>query len=173
MTEAEEPIRNRVEASGLVTVDLAQWVQVPTLVAVDLASYLWQGWVLKEGEFRDALQAWSEEAYAGKQVALHCSTDAILPDWAWMLATSRLVALGASVRVGNVEDVKNQLIADQIRSKDLSAFRDARLVIKGCSDAGGAVALSVLIERLQPLAASVMYGEPCSTVPIWKRPVHR
>jgi hypothetical protein len=106
-------------------------------------------------------------------VALHCSTDAILPDWSWMLATSRLVALGASVRVGNVEDVKNQLIADQIRSKDLSAFRDARLVIKGCSDAGGAVALSVLIERLQPLAASVMYGEPCSTVPIWKRPVHR
>jgi hypothetical protein len=173
MEREDQPIVNRVEASGLVTLDLAKRWQVPSFFAVDLAQYLWEGWVLREREFREALRMWDAETFVGKHVALFCSGDAILPDWAWMLTTSRLVALGSTVHVGTEEEVKNQWIVDQIQHLNPEEFRDAKLVIKGCSGLGGAQALGALVQRLQPVAASILYGEPCSTVPIWKRPAAR
>jgi hypothetical protein len=90
-----------------------------------------------------------------------------------MLTTSRLVALGATVQMGTAEEVKNQWIVDQIRHLNPEEFRDAKLVIKGCSGLGGAQALGALVQQLQPVTASMLYGEPCSTVPIWKRPATR
>ncbi|MEY5042946.1 MAG: hypothetical protein RJA19_173 [Bacteroidota bacterium] len=173
MERDDQPIINRVEASDLVTLDLAKRWEVPAFIEVDLAGHLWEGWVLREREFREALRLWDAATYGGKHVALFCSSDAILPDWAWMLTTSRLVALGATVQMGTAEEVKNQWIVDQIRHLNPEEFRDAKLVIKGCSGMGGAQALGALVQQLQPVTASMLYGEPCSTVPIWKRPATR
>ena len=162
-------IRNRVDESGILSLDLGDLVQ-NDILSFDMHVHLWEGFVLREKPFRQALKELLDADYQNRYVALFCSSDAVIPDWAWMLATSRLTLLGANVQCGNPEAVKEQLLLSNINNLDTSDFVDARVVIKGCSEAGGPQALAQIIRKLQPVAQSIMYGEPCSTVPIFKRP---
>ncbi|MDE0979124.1 MAG: DUF2480 family protein [Flavobacteriales bacterium] len=166
----EEQIRNRVDESGLVSLDLADLLPKSSVVSFDLQDHLWEGFILREKPFREMLKSLSESDFSGRTVALYCSTDAVIPDWAWMLVTSELILLKAHVLIGNPEQVRSQQLIANIDSMDPTPFVGARIVIKGCSEAGGPHALGQAIRKLQPIARSIMYGEPCSTVPIYKLP---
>ena len=163
-------IQNRVEGSGLISLDLAQYLPQQSIAEFDLSRFLWEGWVLKEKLFRESLKALSGESFHEQHVAVFCSAEAIVPDWAWMLTTSTLVGFGAQVWLGTPSEVRSQILHVNIQNLDPEPFRDGRVVIKGCSEAGGAQALGQIIQKLQPVTRSIMYGEACSTVPIYKRP---
>ena len=166
----EEEIRNRVDESGLVSLDLGDLLPQSPMVSFDLQDHLWEGFILREKPLREMLKSLSESDFSGRIVALYCSTDAVIPDWAWMLVTSHLTLLKAHVLIGSQEEVRSQLLITNIDAMDPKPFVGARIVIKGCSEAGGPHALGQVIRKLQPVARSIMYGEPCSTVPIYKLP---
>lgn len=163
-------IQNRVEESGLISLDLAQYLPQHPIAEFDLSRFLWEGLVLKEKLFRESLKALSGASFHKQHIAVFCSAEAVIPDWAWMLTTSTLVGFGAQVWLGTPIEVRSQIFHANIQNIDPESFRDGRVVIKGCSDAGGAKALGEIIQKLQPVTRSIMYGEPCSTVPIYKRP---
>ena len=165
-----ETIRNKVEESGLIQLDLADFKPKLELVAVDLSVALWQGLVLKEKEFRTWVKEHNWQNYQGKAVYVHCSADAIVPTWAFMLVASVLVDSTEYFIIGSKDELEKQLIAQKIAKLPLEKYADERIIIKGCSDIGSpAFAMSELMKRLQPIVQSIMYGEPCSTVPIFKR----
>jgi hypothetical protein len=159
-------IVNRVEASGIVQLDTAAYTRVPALVGFDLADHLEGGFILREAPFREALRGLPR--MDGTTVALFCSADAVVPEWAWMLAAVTLHDRGAQVHTGRPEAVRQALVLAAIDAADLEPLRGARVVIKGCADAGGSEALARWALRLAPVVASLMFGEPCSTVPILK-----
>ena len=165
-----EPIRNRVNESGLIALDLDELAPDTAVRSLDLSNYLEQGLILREKPFRSAMADLNAADWEGCAVALHCASDAILPDWAWMLATSKLTALGARVCIGDETRARERLLLDAINELELEPYRDGRLVIKGCAQGTTAESLARIIERLQPVALLIFYGEPCSTVPGYKRP---
>jgi len=169
-TPPSEPIRNRVEESGLIALDLDRLAPRADVRALDLSQYLEQGLILREKPFRQAIAELSPTDWADSTVALHCASDAIVPDWAWMLATSKLIALGADVFIGDAARTRELLLLKAIDALDLSSYEGGRLVIKGCSAGTTGESLARIIQRLQPVAQSIFYGEPCSTVPVYKRP---
>ena len=170
MEQASGAIRNRVDESGLTALDLGDLVLRKPMMRFDLAECLENGLILREKPFRETLKNLQPEEWADKIVALHCSNDAIIPERAWMLATSRLAACGASVAIGTPSEVKQTLLLEAIQRLPLEDFTDARIVIKGCSSGTNAESLAAAIRHLQPVALSIFYGEPCSTVPVYKRP---
>jgi len=120
--------------------------------------------------FREYIDSNDWSQFDGKYVHVFCSVDAIVPTWAYMLVSSKLVDIAKMVIVGNQISLEKQLIANKIEALDLSEFKDGRIIIKGCADiVEPEFAMSQLIQKLQPVAKSIMYGEPCSTVPIFKR----
>ena len=169
-TPPSEPNRNRVDESGLIAMDLDHLTPRADVRVLDLSQYLEQGLILREKPFRQAISELSATDWAEKTVALHCASDAIVPDWAWMLATSKLIALGAEVFIGDLARTQEQLLLRAIDALDLRPFEGGRLVIKGCSAGTTSESLARIIQRLQPVALSIFYGEPCSTVPVYKRP---
>ena len=165
-----EEIRNKVAESGLIQLDLADFKPKQELVGIDLADQLWQGLVIKEKDFREWISGNDWKTYQEKAVYVHCSADAIIPTWAYMLVISQLNQVGAYCLVGSAEDLAKELISYEISRLELAAFADGRVIIKGCADiASPAYSMSKLVSHLQPVAKSIMYGEPCSTVPIYKR----
>ena len=162
-------IINKVEASGLVQIELSELLPPTQVKGLDLAPMLWEGMVLREKPFREALKSLSFNPWEGHRVALHCSADAIIPDWAWMLVTSVCAKHGLVVEVGTPEEIQTRMHLRNIDNLDISLYQDARLVIKGCSTVGGPEVLSALVTKLQPVVRSLMFGEACSTVPIFKR----
>jgi len=165
-----DEIKNKVKGSGLIQLDLADYKPRVSIEGIDLASQLWQGLVLKEKDFR----AWIKEndwtAYEHKAVFIYCSADAIVPTWAYMLVASALQSLAKKVVVGTQLDLEKALILDAITSIDLKAYQDGKVIVKGCSDiAAPEFAMVTLLTHLQGVVQSMMYGEPCSTVPIYKR----
>ena len=165
-----EEIRNKVKESGLVQLDLATYKPKLALVGLDLSEQLWQGFVLKEKDFRDWIKNHNWAQYAGKAVFIHCSTDAIIPTWAFMLVSSALQKENVYSQVGSELELAKALISEEICSIDAAALQDQRVIIKGCSDIQDpAFAMSYLVRFLQPHVKSIMYGEPCSTVPIFKK----
>ena len=165
-----EEIRNKVKESGLVQLDLATYKPKLALVGLDLSEQLWQGFVLKEKDFRDWIKNHNWAQYAGKAVFIHCSTDAIIPTWAFMLVSSALQKENVYSQVGSELELAKALIQEEICSIEIEALKDQRVIIKGCSDIQDpAFAMSYLVRFLQPYVKSIMYGEPCSTVPIFKR----
>lgn len=161
-----DEIVNRVASSGIVQWDAAAFARVPEPRAFDLANLLEGGLILREAAFRAALDGLPR--MDGAVVALFCSADAVVPDWAWMLAAVALQDRGADVRTGTPAAVQRELVLEAIDRADLAPLAGARVVIKGCADAGGPEALARWAARLRPVVASLMYGEPCSTVPIFK-----
>jgi len=169
-SDPNSPIRNRVEESGLMTLDLDTLVPNDPTIPFDLADFLEHGLILKEKSFRDAMKTLDEGHWRNRPVALFCSADAVIPDWAWMLATSKLTALNAEVWIGSQADATEKRLLQAIERIDLQTYRDERVVVKGCSVGTTAAGLAHVIRRLQPVVKSIFYGEPCSTVPVYKRP---
>jgi hypothetical protein len=165
-----EEIRNKVKESGLIQLDLANYKPKVQMVGIDLAAQLWQGLVLKEKDFRDWIKNHHWGQYQGKAVYIFCSTDAIIPTWAFMLVTSALEKKNVYSQVGSEMELTKALIQEAICSIDTNEIKDQRVIIKGCADiADPSFAMSYLVRLMQPHVKSIMYGEPCSTVPIYKK----
>lgn len=166
-----EPIVNRVAKSGLVTLDLEAYYHPGERVVYDLKDNLYMGLILREKDFREFLKTHDWRQYAGKNVAVTCSEDAIVPTWAYMLLTLHLQPHAHTVVFGSLQDLEEKLYFDAIARLTPDDYRDARVVVKGCSKVPVPTAAYVEITRvLQPVAQAIMFGEPCSTVPLYKRP---
>jgi len=164
-----ETIVNKVAESGIITLDLAQYL--PGNVAVfDLKPFLYMEMILKEKDYRAALQTHDWEQYSGKDVAVCCSVEAIVPVWAYMLAASYLQPIATSVYYGTPEELTKVLLNQRINDIPLDEYNDKRVVVKGCGDTPiPDAAYLAVTARLRPVVKSLMYGEPCSTVPIYKK----
>ena len=163
-------IVNRVAASKLVTIDLEDYYPPGERVALDLKDWLYEGLVLREKDFRNAVKAHDWSIYDGKYVAICCSTDAIVPSWAYLLITIALAPHAKKVVVGSLELLESQLYETIIGSLPLDPYRNRPVIIKGCSEKNiPESAYSTLITRLLPVAGSLMYGEACSSVPLFKK----
>ena len=166
-----EEIVNRVANSGLITFNLEDLFPEGKRVLYDIKDNLWQEMALKEKDFREFVKAHDWSQYQDKYVAIYCSVDAIVPTWAYMLLTTKLTPFAKKVVFGNLQELENILFEEVLSKINPQDYLDARVVIKGCSDIDIPAAAYVRItEILQPVAKILMYGEPCSTVPLYKKP---
>jgi hypothetical protein len=160
---------NKVALSPLVTLDLASFYPKEQLVGFDIKPYLFMELIVKEKEFREALKQVDWSPYKDKLVAVHCSTDAVIPVWAYMLIACYLQPVAEEIFYGDVPTALRQLVIERLQTIEPSEYKDKRVVVKGCGDQPiGEFAYFEITKRLQPVAKSIMYGEPCSTVPIFK-----
>ncbi|MBU7577471.1 MAG: DUF2480 family protein [Flavihumibacter sp.] len=165
-----DQIVNKVAESGLITLDLEVYLPREIIVEFDLANHLFMGLILKEKEFREAMKQLDWEQYRGKMVAVTCSADAIIPMWAYMLVVSYLHPVASAVYQGSAAEFRKQLFLNRLSTIDATEFDDKRVVIKGCGDQPiGEYAYFEITRILLPHAKSIMYGEPCSTVPVFKK----
>lgn len=165
-----EVIVNRVAGSGLVTLDLEEYYHHGERVVYDLKDNLFMGLILKEKDFRAFLKEHDWSQYAGKNVAITCTEDAIIPTWAYMLLTLQLQLYADTVVYGTLQDLDEKLYFDAIKSIEPAAYRGAKVVVKGCSNVPVPTAAYVELTRvLAPVVQSLLFGEPCSTVPLFKR----
>ncbi len=166
----EGEIINRVAKSALVSIDLEEYLHTGEQVAFDLSAVLYQGLILREKDFRDFLKTHDWHQYIGKNVRLHCSTDAIVPTWAYMLLVTKLQEANLVV-TGTEDDLEKALIRQAIERMMQLDVTDAKAVIKGCGNIRNKeFAYTEIAKALIPHVSSLMYGEPCSTVPVYKRP---
>lgn len=165
-------IENKVAASGLITLDLEQFLPDKNLIAAfDLKSFLFRELILREKDYRNALKTFDWSIYQGKNTAVFCSVDAIIPVWAYMLAASYLQPVAASVYMGTAEELEKQYVLSAISEFNIQPFMKERVIIKGCGDRPVPEAAYLAITaKLMPVVRSVMYGEACSTVPVYKAP---
>lgn len=167
----EEAIINRVAQSGLITLDLEEYYPPGQRVVYDLKDNLFMGLILKEKDFREFLKNHDWTQYTGKSVAVICSEDAIVPTWAYMLLAVHLEPYAHTVVFGDLAELETKLFFDAINRIDPEEYRNARVVVKGCSKVPVPTAAYVEItRRLRPVVQTLMFGEPCSTVPLYKRP---
>lgn len=165
-----EEIVNRVANSKLVTFDLEDYYPAGERVIFDIKDWLLEGFVLREKDFRASAKTHDWSQYQGKYVALTCSTDAIIPGWAYMLLTTYLNPVAKKVVVGDLETLETILYTEIINDLDVSKFKDLPVIIKGCSKRPVPKnAYLQVINKLQPVAKSIMYGEACSSVPLFKK----
>jgi len=164
-----EEIVNKIAQSALLTLDLEKYFPEEKIVMFDLKSFLFMELILKEKDFRAALQSTDWNQYKDQIVGVYCSSDAIIPLWAYMLVTGYLEPIAKDVIQGDEQTVIRQLLLERIGRIDPQEFKDKRVVVKGCGEkAIGAFAYLEITKRLRPVVKSIMYGEPCSTVPIYK-----
>lgn len=165
-----EPFINKVAESGLISLDLTHFLPIEDIVLFDIKPYLFMELILKEKDFRAALLSVDWSMYQNKIVGIYCSTDAIIPMWANMLIASALQPFAKSVYFGDENKVREQLLLEKINEIDSSSYLDQRVVVKGCGEiAIGETAYVAITNKLRPVAKSIMYGEPCSTVPVFKK----
>ncbi|MBT8305100.1 MAG: DUF2480 family protein [Bacteroidia bacterium] len=165
-----DEIVNRVANSKLITFDLEEFYPEGERVALDIKDWLFEGLVLREKEFRASLKNHDWPQYQNNFVALHCSTDAVVPAWAYMLITTYLEPYTKKIVVGNLEDLEVTIFQEIINKLDVAQFKDKPVIIKGCSNKP--VPMNAYIQitsKLKSVAKSVMYGEACSSVPLYKR----
>lgn len=168
--DIQENFVNKVAASGLITLNLEEYYHTGERVVYDIKDNLFHGLMLREKDFREFIKAHDWAAYTGKNIAIICSADAIVPTWAYMLLANKLKPYANEVVFGSLETLESVLFAKALAKIDLSAFAGERVVIKGCADIEVPVSAYVEITGLlTPVVKSIMYGEPCSTVPIFKR----
>ena len=170
----EAEIINRVAGSGLVSLDLEAYYHPGERVVYDLKDNLFMGLILREKDFRAFLKDHDWSRYAGKNVAITCTEDAIIPTWAYMLLTLQLQPYANTVVFGTLADLDEKLYFDAIATINPNDYRDARVVVKGCAKVPVPTAAYVELTRvLQPVVQSLLFGEPCSTVPLYKRAKER
>ncbi len=166
-----EQFVNKVAESGIVTLDLEEFFPKDAVVVFDLKDYLFMGLILKEKDFREALKNLDTTLYTGKAVAITCSADAVIPMWAYMLVVSILQPVAAKIHFGTESNFEETALIKNIEAINAEQYKDQRVVIKGCGEKPIPESAYVKItEMLRPVAKSIMYGEPCSTVPVYKRP---
>tara|TARA_R110000850_G_scaffold271031_2_gene404675 strand:+ start:69378 stop:69881 length:504 start_codon:yes stop_codon:yes gene_type:complete len=165
-----EEIINRVANSKLVTVNLEDYYPEGNRVVFDIKDWLFQGLVLKEKDFREKAKNHNWASYQDAYVALNCSTDAIVPGWAYLLLTSYLTPFVKKVVVGTLNDLETILYTEVIQRTDFSEFQNLPVIVKGCSNKPVPEnAYILLTQKLQPIVKSLMYGEACSSVPLYKK----
>lgn len=167
----QEPIINKVAQSGLITFNLENYYPQGERKQIDLKEVLFMGMILKEKDFRQWVKEHDWQQYQHSFVAVNCSADAIIPTWAYMLIASKLSGIAAKVVFGDVHALESILWEEVINKIDSEQFRDQKMVIKGCSNLPVSEAAYLLItQKLTPVVSSLMFGEPCSTVPVYKAP---
>ena len=166
-----EILVNKVAESGLITLNLEDWYPREEIKVFDLKDNLFMGLILKEKDFREALKQTDWSVYKDQYVAVTCSADAIIPAWAYMLVAAYLSPVAKHVFQGTPEAFRQHLIHRRLNQINPATYADQRIVVKGCGDLPvGPDAYLEITRLLQPVAKSIMYGEPCSTVPIYKKP---
>lgn len=167
---AMEPIRNKVKESGLIQLDLADLLPKEPYGSLDLSTQLWQGFVLKEKEFRAWILTKDWSVFAHQPVRIYCATEAIIPTWAYMLVAAALEPYTAEVIAGDEQAMEHFLINKALNNLDKDSLSGQRVIVKGCANLlDQEYALTQLVLTLKPIVKSLMFGEPCSTVPIFKR----
>jgi hypothetical protein len=170
--QEENEIVNRVTSSPLVTFDLEEYYVPGERVQFDLAGILFQGMILREKDLRDFVKAHDWSLYHNKLVAIYCSVDAIIPTWAYMLVAIALKPYASVVEFGTLGKLEEKLFDEALEKIDWNQFQGKKIVVKGCSNVEvPASAYVKTVAKLQPIAASLMFGEACSTVPLFKRKI--
>lgn len=166
----EEEIVNRVAKSPLKNIDLEEFYPDGKRVLFDIKDWLFEGIILREKDFRQSVQEHDWSQYQDCYVALTCSEDAIIPSWAYLLLSAELTPFAKKVVVGNLDLLETSIFQEIINNMDISEYQDKPVIIKGCADKPiPPSAFSFLIDRIQPIAKTIMYGEACSTVPLYKK----
>lgn len=163
-------IVNRVAQSKLVTLDLEEFYPKGTRLQIDIKDWLYKGLILKEKAFRNQISEHNWAQYEDAYVALYCSTEAIIPGWAYMLISTKLQPHAKKVVLGSLEELETILFQGIIEKMNVSDFKDKPVIIKGCTNKPippNAYLWATI--KLQPVAKSIMYGEACSSVPLFKR----
>lgn len=165
---------NKVAESGIITFNLEDLYPKEDVAVFDMKDHLFMGLILKEKDFREALKNLDTTHYTNKITALTCTADAIIPMWAYMLVASKLQGVSKEIIFGTEAEVKEMILLRKIDAIDNSLYEDARVVIKGCGELPIKESAYVAItNKLRPVVKSIMYGEPCSTVPVFKKPIVR
>lgn len=168
--DIQENFVNKVAVSGLITFNLEEYYHSGERVVYDIKDNLFHGLMLREKDFREFIKTHDWASYTGKNIAVICSADAIVPTWAYMLLANKLKPYANEVVFGSLETLESVLFTKALAKIDLNAFANERVVIKGCADIDVPISAYVEITSLlTPVVKSIMYGEPCSTVPIYKR----
>ena len=168
--EAQDQIVNKVANSSLITFNLEEYYVQGDRILLDIKDQLYQGLILKEKDFRDFIKTHDWSQYQNKFIAITCSEDAIVPTWAYMLLTIALQPFAKKIVFGSLQELETLLYREQLEKIDWSKFNNAKVVVKGCSKVDVPIAVYVeATNRLKPFAASLMFGEPCSTVPLFKK----
>ena len=162
-------IKNKVAGSGLINFDLSQLIPKGKRIGIDLKDFLFEGLILKEKDFREKISAINAEDYSGAYLYIYNSADAIVPLWAYFLITAKLTEHTKKIVFGNRRDLEVLLMHNAIQTYDFSALANQRVLVKGCSDESiPENAYIELVEQLKPIVKSLMFGEACSNVPIFK-----
>lgn len=165
-----EAIINKIASSGLITIDLEKYLPKEDVATFDLKDHLFMGLILKEKDFREALKNLEWSIYRDKYVAITCSADAIIPAWAYMLVVTYLDGVAKDSYVGTAKEMQKHLIIKNIAAIEVDEFAEQRIVVKGCGDVNiESFAYAEITKVLLPVVKSLMYGEPCSTVPVYKK----
>ena len=165
----EEQIINRVANSKLLTIDLEEFYPEGKREQIDISQWLTEGIFLKEKDFREYIKNHNWSMYNESYVAIHCATDAIIPAWAFMLITSEISPFAKKVVIGDLNLLESILFSEVIENLNIDQYLDKSVIIKGCSNKPiPSTAYSLLVQKLQHIAKSIMYGEACSSVPIYK-----
>jgi len=164
-----DEIINKVAKANIVQIDLSDYLPKNNIKAFDIKQALWQGLIVKEKEFRAFAKSFDWDIYNSQPVAIFCSIDAIIPAWAFMLITTELIKVNANVFYGEIDEVKTQLFFNNLSKINTTELKDARVMVKGCSDIPNPnKAYTELTKILVPIVKSLMFGEPCSAVPVFK-----
>jgi uncharacterized protein DUF2480 len=165
-----DPIINKVAESGLITIDPAEYFPKGEIKLFDLKEFLFMGLILKEKDFREALKNHDWEQYRNKNTGITCTADAIIPVWAWMLVASYLQPVANEIIMGDEKELHKTIFLKNLSKINVDEFADKKVVIKGCGETPiGDFVYMELTKLLRPVAKSIMYGEPCSTVPVYKK----
>lgn len=165
-----EEIINRVANSKLITIDLEDFYLDGKRVVFDIKDWLFEGLLLREKEFRTHVKNHDWSLYTDSFVALSCSSDAIIPSWAYLLITAELTSFAKKIVIGNLELLETVIFNEVLFTLNIDEFENKPVIIKGCSNKPiPESAYTMLISKLQPIAKSIMYGEACSTVPLFKK----
>lgn len=165
-----EPIINKVAESGIITIDLETWYPKEETIVFDMKDYLFMGLILKEKDFREALKNKDWLEFTNKNVAITCTADAIIPVWAYMLVASYLQPIAANLVMGDEKELHKSVFLKNLSTININDYIDKRIVIKGCGETPIADYVYMEITKLlRPVVKSIMYGEPCSTVPVFKK----
>ncbi len=166
----ENEIVNKVSESGLVQFDLEELFIPGERVLFDLKPWLYEELVLKEKDFREQLKNHDWSFYQNKFIAITCTSDAIVPTWAFMLVASLMAPVAKKIVFGDLQKLEEEIFHEQLTKINPEDYRDQRIVIKGCSSVKvPASAYIELTALLQPVVKSILFGEPCSTVPVYKK----
>jgi hypothetical protein len=173
MTDTTKPLVNKVAQKALITLDLEEYFpKDDELAFIDLKDFLFKGLILREADFRETVKNTDWSQYKNKYVAIYCTTDAIIPMWAYMVLSAEVAPYAADVACAGAQQAADAFLMHRLAQLDMEQFKGQRVVIKGCGDRKVPEAAFVQItQQLANIARSVMYGEPCSTVPVFKKQV--